>query len=147
MKNILVALDHKPGSNIIIEKAVELTQKFGAKLWLVHVTAPEPDFVGYDAGPQFTRDERAEEIREEHTWIQQMADEVSGQNIECEGLLVQGSTIATLLEEVNRLQADLIIVGYQEHSFLYEMWYGNNTESLLKKTTVPLLVIPIRNDD
>ena len=142
----MVALDYKPDSKFVVDHAVKFADTFKAKLWLVHVTAPEPDFVGYDAGPQFTRDERAEEIRKEHTWIQQLADEVGAQNIACEGLLVQGSTIETLMEEVARLQADMIIAGYQEHSFLHEMWYGNNTESLLKKAMVPVLVIPVRHD-
>ncbi len=145
MQNILVALDDNEYSKILINQAIALAEKSSSKLWFIHVTAPEPDFVGYDAGPQFTRDERAQEIKSEHVWIQEMADLAKAKNIDCEGLLVQGPTVATILEEAVRLHADLIVLGYQEHGFLYNAWYGDNTFEVIKKAAVPVYVIPLRD--
>ena len=47
MKNILVTVNfEEKETNILINKAVELAEKFGSKIWLIHIAAPDPDFVG-----------------------------------------------------------------------------------------------------
>lgn len=46
MKNILVTLELDESSQKIVDYAGDLAKKLDAKLWLVHITAPEPDFVG-----------------------------------------------------------------------------------------------------
>ena len=65
MKNILVCIDFHEQTKNLINKAAEIAKAFNAKLWLVHVAAPDPDFVGYDVGPQYIRDARADELKEE----------------------------------------------------------------------------------
>ena len=147
MKNILVALDANDDSKILVDKAIQLAEKFDSKIWLLHVAAPEPDFVGYEPGPQFTRDERADELRREHIWIQKLADIVQSKNIPCEGLLVQGSTVAAIIEEAARLEADIIALAYHEHGFLHESWYGDNTDAIIRKSPIPVFVVPIKAQD
>ena len=50
MDNILVTVDFDENTNLLVNKAFELGQKFGAKVWLLHIAAPEPDFIGYKIG-------------------------------------------------------------------------------------------------
>ena len=62
MKNILVTVNfEEKETNLLIAKAVELAEKFGSKIWLIHIAAPDPEFVGYEVGPQYIRDHRADE--------------------------------------------------------------------------------------
>ena len=51
-------------------------RKFGSKIWLVHIAAPDPDFVGYEVGPQYIRDHRADELKKEHKLVKKYADEL-----------------------------------------------------------------------
>ncbi len=61
MKNILVTIDFNKNEELLIDKAFQLAESFNSKLWLMHIAAPDPDFVGYEVGPQYIRDSRATE--------------------------------------------------------------------------------------
>ena len=71
MKNILVTIDFDKSEALLLDKAVQMAEAFGSKLWLMHIAAPDPDFVGYDVGPQYIRDSRAEDLRQEHRKLQE----------------------------------------------------------------------------
>lgn len=142
MKNIVIAIDFSPLTEQLIEQGRALGQAFGAKLWLVHVAAPSPDFVGFEAGPQHVRDDRAEELRKEHRNLQTYAQRLGQEGIAADALLVQGPTVRTLLEETYELGADLLIIGTHTHGWLYEKLVGSVEAELINATKVPLLVIP-----
>lgn len=143
MKNILVPVDFKGNENLLIEKANELGEKFKSKVWLIHVAAPDPDFVGYDAGPQFIRDDRADQLREERRHLQDFADSLIQNGIDSEALLIQGATVETILEKTKKLDIDLIIIGHQTYSIFYQAFFGSVSESLIKKSNTPVLVVPL----
>ncbi len=76
-KNILVAVDFNDAVGKILGYAEALALQFDSKVWVVHVADPDPDFVGYEPGPQYIRDFRAEELREEHKKIAEYDQYVS----------------------------------------------------------------------
>ncbi len=142
MKRILVGIDFHDETDVLIDKAVELAGVFGAKIWLLHVAAPEPDFVGYEVGPQYIRDFRADELKKEHKLIMKFADEIKSRGIDAEGLVIQGETIEVVLKESEKLGIDLIVFGHHEHGFLYSAFFGGNSTRILRQSKVPVLVIP-----
>lgn len=143
MKNILVTIDFKNNEELIIEKAFQLAAPFKSKIWLVHIVAPEPDFVGYEVGPQYIRDSRASELREEHRQLQQYASNLKQKGIDAEGLLIQGATIEMIIEESKKLNIDLIIAGHHEHNFLYNSFVGSVSSKIIRKSKIPVLIVPI----
>ncbi len=147
MKNILVPIDFSAETQRAIDIASNIGKAFGAKLWLVHVAAPDPDFVGFDAGPTYIRDHRAEILREEHAEIQKAASALKEQGLQCDGLLVQGSTTETLLEEIDRLKADMVVMGSHGRSGLFKAFVGSVSEQVLKESRVPVLIIPALDRD
>ncbi|WP_081211974.1 universal stress protein [Salegentibacter sediminis] len=145
-KNILVAVDFNDTIGDLMGYAESIAEKFGSKVWVVHVAEPSPDFTGYEVGPQYIRDLKAEEFREEHRQLQAMSKLFLDQNIEAEALLIQGSTVQTIIEEVKKLNADLLIVGTHKHGFLFNILSENVSLELLKKAEVPFLAIPIEEE-
>ena len=143
MKNILVAVDFEKNTKLLLDHAASLAKKFDSKIRIIHIAAPDPEYVGYDAGPQYIRDNRAEDLREEHKILQQYADDLKKNGIHAEALLVQGPTVKMILEEAEKLKIDLIIIGSHEHSFLYKAFLGDTTSGILRKSKIPFLVIPI----
>jgi nucleotide-binding universal stress UspA family protein len=143
MKNILVPIDFKGNEQLLLDKSLELSKKFKSKVWLIHVAAPDPDYVGYDAGPQFIRDDRANKLREEHKHIQDLADKLKSNGVESEGLLIQGATVSAILNKTKKLNIDLIIIGHQSYGFFYKAFFGSVSESLIKKSKIPVLVVPL----
>jgi len=145
-KNILVAIDFNDSIGELISYAEGIAIKFGAKIWVLHVAAPNPDFVGYEPGPQYIRDFRAEELREEHRKLQNICDAFISPEVESEALLIQGSTVESVIDEAGKLECDLLIVGTHKHSFFYNLLSENVSLELLKKTDIPLLAIPIKDE-
>jgi nucleotide-binding universal stress UspA family protein len=143
IKNILVAVDFGVDDQVLLGRASQLAEKFNAKIWVVHIAAPDPDFVGYEPGPQYIRDFRAEDLRTEHKALKAYAENLGKSGIEAEGLLIQGPTVATILEEATKLSIDLFVVGTHKHGFLHRLFNENTPIELAKKSNIPLLVIPL----
>ncbi len=143
MKNILLPIDFKGNEQLLLDKTYELAEKFNSKVWLIHVAAPDPDYIGYDAGPQFIRDSRADELREDHKQIQSYARSLSQKGVDTSALFVQGTTVETLIEKTEKLNIDLIIIGRQSHGIFYKAIFGSVADSLVKKTDVPILIVPL----
>jgi nucleotide-binding universal stress UspA family protein len=143
MKNILVTIDFNKGDQKLIDKAIQLAKTSNSKVWLIHIAAPDPDFVGYSVGPQYIRDDRASDLRKEHKVLQEHAKVLKDKGIESEGLLVQGATIEMILEESKKLDVDLIIAGHHDHNFIYKAFVGSVSGSLIKKSKIPVLLVPL----
>ena len=143
MKNILVAIDFEDETKVLIDKAIEFGKMFGSKIWLLHIAASSPDFVGYESGPQYIRDSRAESLRKEHKMIQQIADDIKSLDMAAEGLLVQGATTETILKESAKLNIDLVIIGHHKHSTLYKIFVDDVDSEIISNSKVPVLIIPL----
>ena len=142
LRRLLAAVDFSPVSGRVLDTAAELARSLGAKLWLIHVAAPEPDFVGYGPGPQTVRDQRAEELHEKHRELQEEATRLRSAGLEVTALLVQGPTVEKLLEEIESLEIDLLVVGSHGHGRLYDVLLGSTSDGLLRRSKRPVLVVP-----
>ena len=141
---ILVAVDFSPVTSRVQQAAATLAGLTRSRVYVVHVAAPEPAFVGYEGGPVAVRHQVAHELREEHHQVGTLAHALAACGIEATPLLVQGSTVDTILREAERLQADLIVVGSHGHGAVYDLLIGSTSEGVVRKATVPVLVVPAR---
>lgn len=142
--NILVAVDLSPASDRVIATAERVAQAIGAAVYVLHVAEPDPDFVGYGAGPQVVRDQVAELHHREHRAVQALAERLRAVGIDATALLIRGPTVETTLKEAERLNAELIIVGSHGRSALYDVLVGSYSTGILRRSTVPVLVVPMR---
>ncbi|MBE7640996.1 MULTISPECIES: universal stress protein [Salegentibacter] len=142
-KNILVAIDFNDAVGELMAYAESIAMKFKAKIWVVHVAAPDPDFVGYSTGPQYIRDMRADELKTEHKELQEICKMFISEKIPSEALLIQGSTVETVLEEAKKLKADMLIVGTHKHSFFYNLFAESVSVELFKNAEIPVFAVPI----
>ena len=70
--NAVVALDFSSVSEKQLEVIGRLTRE-DRHIYLLHVAEPNPDFVGFDTGPDVVRDQMAEQFHREHEQVQSMA--------------------------------------------------------------------------
>ena len=146
IKNILAPIDFSDVTDEVIKSAAQFAKAFAAKLWIVHVAAPDPDFVGYDVGPQHVREWRADTLRREHKVIQDEKKKLERDGLDVEGLLIQGPVIETILKEASKVKADLIVAGSHGRGALFKLLMGSVCEGLVKKTSRPILIIPAHKD-
>ena len=143
MKNILVAIDIGEEEEMLIQKAIELAKRFQAKIWLIHVSAPDPDFVSFEAGPQSVRDTRAETLHKENRIIGLLTDKIKSEGLETTGLLIKGPTIEVILQESEKLKADLLIIGHKTHGFIEKIIRGSVSGGVLQSSKIPVMTVPL----
>jgi len=146
MDNILAAIDFSDITPTVVDKAAEIARCFSSKLWLIHIAAPDPDFVGYGTGPQSKRDWRAKTLREEHRYIQDKALELERSGINVTPLLVQGTTVETILQEASKLKAGMIVIGSHGHGALYKALVGSVSAGIIRQASCPVLIVPAKTN-
>ena len=140
--SVLMAVDFSPVTDRQLQAVRHLAEGRTLEIYLIHVAEPDPDFVGYDAGPDVVRDQVAAEVRREHRQLEEMARALSSETISVTPLLVQGPTVETLLEEAAKLKVGLIVVGSHGHGAAYDLVVGGFSNKLIRKSPVPVLVVP-----
>ena len=140
--NIIAAIDFSGASQKILDEVERLAKAFSAKVWLIHVADPDPDFVGYDAGPKSVRDQVAAKIHELHKQLQAKAQDLRLRGVDSTALLIQGQTVEKILLEARKLGADMIIVGSHGHGAMYQFLVGSVSEGILRESRCPIFVVP-----
>jgi nucleotide-binding universal stress UspA family protein len=142
--NILIAVDFSDVSRKMLATVTGMPRHPDAKVFVVHVAEPEPEFVGWDAGPEVVRDQIAAEFHRERHAVEEMAGELRKNGIDAAGLVVQGPTVATILDEVRRREAGLVVVGSHGHGAAYDLTVGSISTGVIRHSPVPVLVVPNR---
>ena len=142
MKNILVPLDFSDMTDRVADEAARMANLTGAAVTLIHVAAPDPDFVGYEPGPVSVRNNVAHELREEHRQLQATEKRLASQGLKVSSMLIQGYPVEKIAHEAVRIHAELIVMGSHGHGLLRHLVVGSVTEGVLRKAACPVLIVP-----
>ncbi len=144
---LLVPVDFSDPTEMILKVTRRLAKSLDASVWVVHAAEPEPDFVGYDAGPEVVRGQVAKEMREEHRKLQEYADQLRDAGIKAKAMLVQGPTVDSILEMAEKQESDLIVVGSHGRGMMAEMLMGSVSQGLIRAGQCPVTVVPVSLKD
>ncbi len=140
MKTILASIDFSEVTPRVLELAANLARATGARLRMLHVVPPEPDFVGMEVGPAHERQWMAKDIRAARDEARSLAARIDG--VEVDEHVVQGSILDTILEQASEHDVDLIVLGSHGHGALFRALVGSTSEGVLRKAGRPVLVVP-----
>ena len=141
---ILVAIDFSAVTERIMDVVERMPGRDDAEVFLLHVAAPEPDFVGYEAGPEVVRDQVAAELRRERDQLHQLAERLRTANIPTTVIMVPGATVETILEQAGKRGAELLVIGSHGHGAMFDLLFGSISEGIVRRSTLPVLVVPSR---
>jgi len=141
--SLLIAVDFSAVTERQIAAVARLAAP-GREMHVLHVAEPDPDFVGFEGGPDTVREQVAAEFRQEHRQVQDLAAGLRDAGFDATGLLVQGPTVATILEQAERLGAHAIVVGSHGRSAIFDLVVGSVSAGVIRKARVPVLVVPAR---
>ena len=144
MKTILAALDFSDISDRLVTTAAGMAKAFGARLVLLHVSEPEPDFVGFDTGPMVVRSAVAQDFRAEHQQLEAAQALAERSGIETTALHIQGGLVEKILKQADAQGAELIVIGSHGHGALYDLIVGGVASGILRTAKCPVLVVPSR---
>jgi nucleotide-binding universal stress UspA family protein len=142
LERILVCVDFSEVTERVVGYAKTVSALSGAEVRLLHVAAPNPDFVGFEAGPDVVRNQVAHALRDEHEKLERLAEMFAEANVRAKPLMIQGPTADTILEQSHRFSANLVVLGSHGHGAFHDFIAGSVTRGVLKKSSVPVLVVP-----
>lgn len=125
-----------------MERTLELAKAFSSKVWILHVVPrlQEPPF---NIDRDTLRQEVETERHREHQLLLHMAQSLADHDIDAEAFLVEGKIVSTILNQSDRLDIDLIVLGCHKHSLLFGALMDVTEESLLSKCARPIMIIPV----
>jgi nucleotide-binding universal stress UspA family protein len=141
---ILVAIDFSAVTERMIDLVEHMPGRNDNDVFLLHVAVPEPEFVGYEAGPEVVRDQVAAELRHERDELHALAERLRRAGIDTTAIMVPGATVETIFEQVHKRSAELLVIGSHGHGAMFDLLFGSISEALVRRTTVPVLVVPAR---
>lgn len=132
LTTILVAVDVPDGTQALIDGAKSLASRFGAHIHIVHVFDPK----------RSDREPPRDEERDRTT----LSEAVSAAFPENGGVPVEVHTFRgrpdeIILREAQRIRADAIVLGPHRSRGRSDRVLGSTAESLLRRATVPCLVL------
>jgi nucleotide-binding universal stress UspA family protein len=141
--SLLVAVDF----SAVAEDQLEIVGRLARPnrdIYLLHVAEPDPSFVGYEAGPDEVRHDVAVEFKREHEQLHALADRLREDGHTVNALMIQGPTIQTILEQAEKREAEVIVVGSHGRGKLFDVVVGSVSAGVIRKAKVPVLVVPTR---
>ena len=150
MKKVLIALDYGLSAQKIAEKGFELAQSMNAKVTLLHVVADETYYSSMDSAPFmgfygydfFNMIDNESLIDSSLKFLEKIKKHLKNPAIETKA--VQGDFAAVILETSHHF--DIVVLGSHSKNWLEKTVMGSVTESVLAKTTIPMFIIPIKEN-
>ena len=142
---VLAALDLARTTPDVLREARIWARRLSAELILIHVAEPDPDFIGYGAGPESVRLAVAHKFTRAHQRIEALSVELRKEGLDATALLLQGATAETILREAERLSADVVLMGTRARGAVRELFVGSVSKEVLRQSTRPVLLIPPRD--
>lgn len=142
---VLAALDLARTTPDVLREARIWARRLSAELILIHVADPDPDFIGYGAGPESVRLAVAHKFTRAHQRIEALSVELRKEGLDATALLLQGATAETILREAERLSADVVLMGTRARGAVRELFVGSVSKEVLRRSTRPVLLIPPRD--
>ena len=142
--NILAAVDLSPATAKVIEAARGVADLTGARIYVLHVVESEPDFIGHDADPEVLRARVVADFPLEHQRVQALVKKLQDEGLDAIDWLVRGPAVEMTLKIADKLDAGLLVVGTHGHGAVYDVLIGSFSSGIIRKTKLPVLVVPIR---
>lgn len=140
---IMVGIDLSPGSQRALERAVDLAERLGSVLKVVHVYEPlavaatEPTLMYADLLGQLN-EERKRHLEQ----CEAICSRVIFGRIPYSVHVFDGMAIDGLLMAISSLKPEMIVVGTHGRGAVMRMLMGSVSTALCQKSPVPVVVVP-----
>jgi nucleotide-binding universal stress UspA family protein len=142
LRRILTLVDFSIASAGALRTAVDLARRHGARITLVHALKNLPQHMVFSGSEAWKMVQRlpartaavAERLRRKAAFF-------GAHDVDTE--VATGLTGGVILEIATRRDADLIVMGTATRSWFDRVLFGSTTRRVLRRATVPVLVVPV----
>ncbi len=141
MKNILVPIDFSETSKFAAKYALEIAKITNAKIALIHLIEIPKGIIDMGASSKFSIPESMLYLRKVKEKILHFKKEVFSKNTKVNYYIKLNTPAKGILKQAEKMNSDLIVMGYKGHSDFEELIIGSNTEKVVRSAKQPVIVI------
>ena len=141
---VLAAIDLSRASSYVIEAVHRVATATDAEVHLLHVVTPLPSIAGPEFQPVMEPMSLADSYLDEQDQLNGLMSQLTDVGVNAKALIATGNPVSAVLREAKRLDAELIVVGSHGHGLLYDALLGSVSTGILRKSPIPVLVVPTR---
>lgn len=156
LSKVLIALDYDPTAKKVAEVGFSFAKSMKAEVILLHVIADKTYYTAIDYSPiggslgvrepafsEFTTNGGIENGTK--NYLDKMKSLLGDSSIET--IVKEGAFADVILATAKSEHVDAIVMGSHSRRWFAEILMGSVTEKVLKSTTIPLIIIPIKKHD
>lgn len=139
MKKILVPTDYSDCANDAIDIAKVIAAKSGAELFLLHLEEVVPEVV--HVLHHTATEENPHHIGHARYQLQQVVDSIEKECLKVKGIFVANERQEGIEDYVKPYNIDFMVMGSHGAKGIRELIIGSKTQKVIKKASVPVLVV------
>ena len=155
MKKVLIALDYNPTAQKVAELGFAMAKAMDAEIVLLHVISdpvyyssanysPIMGFNGFmNVDPQQLNINEELKKASQH-FLEKSKHHLGDKTIQT--LVKEGDCADSIIKTAEELHADIIVMGSHSQKWLENIIMGSVTEKVLHHTSIPLFIIPTKQN-
>jgi nucleotide-binding universal stress UspA family protein len=143
-RRILCYIDLSKSSRYIIEYSKQIADLTGAEVYFLHSITDLGKFAGFYVPHMSTDSLSVEMMKAAKDKLYAMCMQAIGDVDASRRIVKEGAPIDAIYEEIDRLGADLLIIGHDFKSFSF--FREDYVTKYLKAPSCPVLVIPVSGE-
>ena len=133
---VLVALEHTPYDEHIIDHVRRLAGALGSRLLFIHVAD------GWVARNFKQLDLReSDEMQRDREYLEEVVRDLAADGLDADAVLANGDPTAEIVSAAERERCDLIAMATHGHRLVGDLVYGSVAESVRHKSSIPVLLV------
>lgn len=156
MKKVLIAVDYDPSAQIIAETGYSLAKNLNAQVALLHVISDATYYsslnyspiMGFDSFSNLdvVQSDVINSLKEGAVeYLQKTREHLGDSTIET--IIKDGDFGDSILETAKEIHADIIVMGTHSRSGLDKLLMGSVAQFVLRKSHIPLFIIPTKKEE
>ena len=142
-KKVLIALDYDDTSLKVAEEGYLMANAMNAETILLHVISEQ---MVYYSGYSYMHTFHVEILNDLHkstgAFLNKAKNHLGDESIKV--VIKEGDVAETILKTAKELNANILVMGSHSRKWLENVLLGSATEEVLKKTAIPLYIIPTK---
>ncbi len=146
IKKVLIAMDYDETSQKVAEAGFAMANAMNAETILLHVISEQPVYYSaYTYMRELQVDVMGDLKESTQKFLDKVKKHLGSESIQT--VLKEGDIAETILKTAKELNADVIVMGSHSRKWLENIIMGSEAENVLKKTTIPLFIVPTKRQE
>lgn len=146
IKKVLIAIDYDKTAEVVAEVGFKMAKAMNAEITLLHVLYEQPNYyVGtpavYEFQIEFIENFKVSLLKFLNETKRHLGDD------SINTVIKEGQIAQTIVDTAKEINADVIVIGAHSRNWFENIIMGNDAKAILKKTTVPLFIVPINTEN